>query len=431
MKYETIKTFVLVILVCLSLFLSFVMWSYQPNYDSLSNPDYVNEVDLGGGERTKAELIEPVDIVFHTDAGIFGFKRPMERRLFFKEIGTWVLYNQTIRESQEIPKDNAYVELVFPDAIPAEVMTNLFTSSDTIDPPIWSFDRMFITLDNDAKSLKLIIQSIDKRMELTAIIEKTERYNTVLNYLSESELLEEYITFGDDHFPIYLPKAQVDMTEKTLVATMTRPEMLINALFPDPSIVTHNTKEAYFTDGQRGMKIDQDKHNLEFISPLQPNYERLDPIELFNNSINQINEHKGWTDDYQFDEMDRTQNSISYRLYYEGYPIFTGIGNAEIEQQWKGNDLHLYARPLARIGNLLSSHQVKLPTGEEIVTYLTESSNYDIEKIGDIKLGYMMRHLQESPSLILEPKWYLQYEGEWKQLNIIDEINQMAPTGGD
>lgn len=431
MKYETIKTFILVILVCLSLFLSFVLWSYQPNYDALSNPDYVNEVDIGGFERTKAELIEPIDALFHSDAGVYGFKRPTERRLFFKEISTWVLYDHSVRESRDLAKDQEYVEMVFPDTIPAELISSLFTFNDSINTPIWSFDRFFITLDEDSKSLNIIIQSIDERMELTAVVEKKGTYHQVADYLSKNNILEEYVVYDEGRHPIYLPKELVNITEKTLVATMTSPEALINTLFPTPSIVTHNIKEAYFTDGQRGMKTDHDKRNMEFISPLQPDYERVDPIDLFNNSINHINEHKGWTNDYQFDEMDRTKNSIKYRLYYEGYPVFSGMGSSTIEQQWKANELHQYARPLTKVGNSLSSHQVKLPTGEEIKAYLKGNSNYDGEKIEDIKIGYVIRHLQDSRSLILEPKWYISYESEWKQLNIIDDLNRTSPTGGD
>lgn len=431
MKYETIKTFVLVILVCLSLLLSFVLWSYQPNYDALSDPDYVNEVNIGGAQRTKMELIEPVGVVFHTDVGIYGFKRPMDRRLFFKEIGTWVLYDQTESESKGFSRNQDYIELVFPDTIPAELISSLFTFNDSISPPIWSFDRVFITKDENSQSLKMIIQSIDERMELTATVEKAEIYNAVLKYSPENEMLEEYIVFDERRLPIYLPEQPINIAEKTLVAAMTPPESLINALFPTPSVVTHNVKEAYFTDGQRGMRTEHDKRYMEFISPLEPNYERLAPIDLFNSSINDINDHKGWTNDYQFDEMDRTKNSISYRLYYEGYPIFTNQGDSVIEQQWIGNNLHQYARPLTKIGNILSSHQVSLASGEEVVSYLTEDNSYDPAKVNDIKLGYAMRYLQDSPSLILEPKWYILYEDQWVQLNVKETLDKTSPTGGD
>lgn len=430
MKYETIKTFILVILVCTSLFLSFVLWSYQPNYDALSDPDYVNEVDIGGSEKMKTDLIEPDNIVFHTDEGVHGFERPQDRRLFYNNVTTWILYDQSVKEYDGLPEADQYAEFIFPDKLPIQVIETILTFNEQIELPSWSFDRIYVTTNDDSQSLTFTIPSTDDRVALTAIVEKSERYFTIMDFLTENKSLQEFIAFEEAKTPIYIPKDPNDITEKTLVATMTAPEELINALFPNPSIVTHNLKEAYFTDGQRGMKTDKDKRNMDFINPLAPNFERMDAMELFSHSITHINEHKGWTNDFVFDKMDRSSNSVSYRMYYEGYPIFTGIGNSVIEQSWEENELNEYKRPLIRIGNILSSHNVELPTAEEIITYLSRSSHYDVAHVEDIKVGYMLRHLQDGRSLILEPKWYILYDGAWKQLNIIDEENNLSSMGG-
>lgn len=430
MKYETIKTFILVILVGTSLFLSFILWSYQPNYKSLSDPDYVNEVDIGGTDRTRAELIEPVDIAFHSTEDVFGFKRALERRLFYKDMQTWVLYDHSVREYNGFPKMDQYVEIIFPDKFPIELIGKLLTFNENIEQSAWSFDRIYIMADDASKSLKFTIPSTDDRVALTAIVEKSERYTTVSNFFTASESLQEYITLEEGKTPIYLPKDPNEMSEKTLVATMIPPELLIDALFQNPSMVTQNLKEAYFTDGQRGMKTDKERRNMEFINPLSSYFERMDLVELLDQSINHVNEHRGWTNDFVLDKLGGGTNSVTYRMNYEGYPVFTGRGNAIIEQQWQENDLHEYKRPLVRIGNLLSSHKIELPTGEEIIAYLRTSQHYDLDKIEDIKVGYMLRHLQDGRSLILEPKWYVLYEKEWKQLNIVDELDNIPTSGG-
>src|SRR5699024_12426676 len=92
MNYETIKSFILFVLVGISFLLSFILWTYQPKYDLLYDTSYVHDVDGGGSEKTKNELIQPGRIIFHTDEQISVFKKPTERQRFFQELASWVLF---------------------------------------------------------------------------------------------------------------------------------------------------------------------------------------------------------------------------------------------------------------------------------------------------------------------------------------------------
>src|SRR5690625_2925632 len=113
MNREAIKTFILIILVSTSFFLSYILWTYQPNFKELYNPDYVPEVDISGKVRTKSDVIEPSDIVFKIEEQFFGFQRPVERRIFYKEFTSWVLYDIKVQESEGKVVDGNYVEMIF------------------------------------------------------------------------------------------------------------------------------------------------------------------------------------------------------------------------------------------------------------------------------------------------------------------------------
>src|SRR5699024_12626876 len=91
MKYESIKTFILVVLIFISFVLSFIVWSYQPNFESLSEESQVSEIDVGGEEKTKNELIEPIKIVFNNKGNIKSFKEQKDRRAMYKELATWLM----------------------------------------------------------------------------------------------------------------------------------------------------------------------------------------------------------------------------------------------------------------------------------------------------------------------------------------------------
>lgn len=432
MKYETVKTFILVVLVGISFLLSFIIWSYRPNYEDYYDASYVNEVDVGGIELTKNDLIIPTEVIFRDDQKATGFINPNDQLLFYKNIASWMLYDYRVTNSNGRPDDKKnYVELIFPSAIPAELLMSLFTFHDEFEPPNWSFDRVFLVVDEGQDELELLIPSVDQRKEITAKIEKSDVYNELLSYMDNEEKLEEYISFGKNDHPIYLPKERVKSSSKTLIGSKIEPSSFINALFSNPSLVKPNTKEAYFTDGQRGMRIEHDGRKLEYINPIQSSYNMLDSMELLDKSINNINEHKGWTNEFLFEKINKPKNNIQFRLYYEGYPIFDNHSLSTIEQEWREQDLYLYSRPLIILGNLLNSRDVELPSGQEVSNYLVNDEQMEIENIQDIQVGYSLTFLDEAHSLMLEPNWFILYKGEWVKLNLLDNQQDLHFEGGD
>src|SRR5699024_7683212 len=323
LKYETFKSIILIVLVAMSSVLSFLLWTYQPNYDVHENTSYVSEVDVGGSEKTKGELIEPKDIVFHHDDELSGFKKPIEKERFFKDLSSWVLYEYEESDIDELPNANKMVEIIFPDEIPAEAITNLFTFDENRNIPSWLFDHAYLLLDEEEEIIEFVIVSTDERRQINAIIDKTETYYHLLSYLEEeTEITTPFFVFDEGKEPIYLPKYDQEYTKKTFVANTIEPEVFVNALFSTPSIVTSNVSEAYFTDGQRGMEVVQDGRRLEYTNPIQSQEDRLDALELIDKSMDHINEHKGWTNDFLLETLDVKENTIKYRMHYEGYPAF-------------------------------------------------------------------------------------------------------------
>lgn len=423
MNYETIKSFILFVLVGISLLLSFILWSYQPNYDYFHDTNYVNEVDIGGQEKTKNELVEPIKMVFKNGDMMRSFIDPKNRSNLYKKMASWVMYDYHLTKATGRPTDDKYVELVFPTTIPGELLRNLFTFNDDFDPPEWSFDRVFMALDEESKSVKVIILSKDQDKQLTARIDKSEIYQLLQAYMvDESEVLHENIMVGEIAHPIYMPANKVDLAKQTVIATSIDPDLFINALFTKPSLVTRNTGEAYFTDGQRGMRIAGDGKRLEYINPLQSNYERLTTMELIEKSVNNINEHKGWTNNYMFDYVNRMTNNIRYRLTYDGFPVYDQHKLSMMEQEWREQDLYQYNRPLIQIGNLLNTEEVRLSSGAEVKSVLMENKKrFNLENIRDIRVGYFLRYENDTRSLTFVPSWFLVYDNDWIKFDI-DEL---------
>lgn len=419
MKYETAKTFVLVILIGTSLLLSVAIWTYQPNYDQFQDMNYVHEVDVGGQSLSKNELIKPVTIVFDDGHALYGFNNYKKRDELFQDISSWVLYDFKLIEATDRVVGNQLVEIVFPTAIPGELLPSLFTFGDEIDLPTWSFERVLITFNNEDKSLNISFLSIDQRMQAIATVERLEKFNALQNYLLNHEDVIEYVRYNLSSYPVYVPKETVQMSSSTLVASTIEPDLFINVLFSNPLLVTPNIGEAYFTDGQRGMKVLHDGNQLEFINPIQETHEQMDVVELLDRSIESVSEHKGWTNDYLLESINKRTNSVKYRLYYDGYPVFNYQNLAIIEQQWRNNELYQYVRPLLYLNNVLDTESIELPSGEELINYLTYQSDIPNDNITDIKIGYYLSYIDEvSYSFTLHPSWYVKVSNNWIRVDI-------------
>lgn len=418
MNRETIKSFILAVLVGISFLLSYILWSYQPNYDLFYDASYINEVDVGGDERSKADLIKPEKMIFHFPNQIKGFVLPSEQNELYKLIASWDLDEYSISDAGGKPENERFIEIVYPNLISASLLPHLFTFQQEVPLPDWSFDRLYIIFDEETQTLNMKIISYDERKQIEATFEKTAAYQDLEKYNEDHPLLENYIVAYFDRRPIYLPESARTLQKKTLVAGSINSELFINALFSNPLLVKSNVRDGYFTDGQRGMRLYYDGRYLEYINPIETNFEKMTTIDLIEKSIEHINEHKGWLNEYYIELVNASLGKIQYRLQHDGYPVYDMNSFALIEQEWREFELYQYRRPLLFAGNMLNIQDVTLPSGDEIINFLQRSSSFELEKIKNIQIGYMLNYSLEEHSLTLSPSWFIHYEGSWLPLNI-------------
>src|SRR5699024_9670753 len=171
----------------------------------------------------------------------------------------------------------------------------------------------------------------------------------ILTCLTTISILFPYTTLFRS---IYLPKGKLDMRTYSFAVKDIDETLLIDDLFNTPSLISTNYGSSYFTDGQRRLGVLQEVRTMEFINHIHSKERQKDAVNLIDLSIKNINEHKGWTNEFHLVDIDLYDEAIRYRMFYEGYPIFSIGDLSVIEQEWKNHDLHLYKRPLFSISNL-------------------------------------------------------------------------------
>ncbi|MCR1833721.1 two-component system activity regulator YycH [Oceanobacillus caeni] len=418
MKLETIKSFILIFLIGTSLLLTFGMWNYKPSVELLSDAK-PEDFSLNGTEESIRTLIEPRQIVFQVLNQHYGFKNPVEQSDFFKEIQQWELYNFELEKIEDNNRAHD-VEITFPTPLPMELLDNIFTFQvNNLELPIWSFDKVYLTLDKELRVIRVEFPSIDGRDKAVAVIQDRKNYEQLASYLEKQDLRKLSVFKNGNDRSIYIPEGPIKLTRQTKTFSKINPNNLVDVLFSDPSIVRQsnytNLGTTYFTDSSQ-MSVTQDEARIEYISPgsINENQEPLFAEDLLNKSISDINSYQGWTETFKLMDINTNENVIRYQMYYSGYPVFSPL--SIMEQRW-GQRLIEYNRPLFRSNNSLSDNEVTLPSSDEILDYLKQ--NYKLEDINDIQIGYELNYEKDENIIVYEPSWFIQQQinKEWIPIN--------------
>ncbi|GAB3797897.1 YycH family regulatory protein [Virgibacillus kimchii] len=432
MKFETVKSLILIVLIGTSLLLTFGLWTYQPDHTQLDSGELVSEVNIGGTEERRSTLIQPTNIIFHYFDQHLGFENPSTRHAVFEELQTWEMGNFEVSETEtemQRPQEDYEVELQFPEDIPMEIAPLIFSmEEDREEMPSWSFNRMFITFDQDSLSLITTFMSIDGRRQANTVITNSEYYNELWSEMMAQQQLTNYMMIDEGNRPVYFPSEPIEMTQHSLSVTHVQPDMLVSALFTSPSVVSRsvspnrNMGGSYYTDGVRELSVDREGNTMEFFHPATADYPRMGMGELMRTSISNINDHMGWTGEYNLLEMDSALNKISYQMYYDAYPVFNNYGMTDIVQEWRDQSLHRYERPLFRLNNSLGSEETEIMSGESLYQKLLDSS-YNMENISDIRVGYELIYhdVDLNDYVTLKPSWFIEYNNAWQEIQFETE----------
>lgn len=432
MRLEVLKTIILTGLIGLSLILTFSLWSYQTSYSGPHNADpaYIPEADAGGEVKTKRDVVVPSKAIFHIEDEHYGFDHPSNLMNMYKEIQYWSLTEYVEKEDERFELNDSHVEIEYPQSFPTEIIKSLFTLADDVELPNWNFERILISIQEEQKSVSLFFLSVDQRNYIQFTVYDQAAYAKIDELLTEKDHLVKNIVYNENNVPIYLPEKSPSLLSRTISVKTIDARVFVDALFRNPSlVVTPNFGESYFIDGQRDMRVVDEGLRLEFTNPLQNVNERMSSLEVIEESLGNINDHKGWTSDFHIAGIEKSVNRIVYQMYYDDYPVFDESERFSIEQQWRNQKLYKYNRPLYNLLSPLGEEEVELPSGNDVVYYLENMDQIHTEKVTDVKIGYYVSNVDPEYNIItLEPSWFMFYNGRWQRIRF-DDLNSLDEGG--
>lgn len=423
MKLETAKSLLLIILIGTSLILTFGMWNYRAEYEPLNDDESIDKAELGGEQKYEKDVVKPNDIVFKINGEFYSYVDPGDSAKLFEDIQTWEITDLQSTDAEEKTAD-AEVEMIFPTGVPLSLFENILNTDRTLTNNMnFYVDRFYIQLQEEDQLLKVYFVSLDGDEVVEGTIHSTTNYDQLLSMFSNltDEEYEENHLLTETARKIYIPVEEQTMKSYKYTFDTTKFADVRNIMFTRPNLVSESKSAPesimYRTDDRQ---LNIAGHGMNFINVAEWNNELVSK-SVFQQSLENINEHAGFTDDYRLDSY--TNDSITYRLYQFQYPVINNsyMDLSTIYQKWKNDQLSEYNRSLISLDTVANTSSKKLRDSDEIISSIQQNKN--IADIQDVQIGYRLTvetDVNGEDYVLLEPDWYQRVNDSW---SVVPEKN--------
>ncbi|MDM5287293.1 YycH family regulatory protein [Peribacillus frigoritolerans] len=438
MNFERAKSIILIILVGTSIFLTWSIWTYEPEYDPFEQSSEF--IKIKSDVQIVSDVIKPVSILFHGNGQHFQTSNPAEINEMEKQFSQWrfrgikeISVNRLQRKFDDFVHEDGSIEIEFSDDIPISLYKTVLNITDK--EVKFSFDRIIIKQKNiSGNESAVYFVSYDQRKIYQGMVDSKKLRNFMDSFYRGSydkhpEYTAETI---NSKRTLFVPENPVEINRLEYYIDYLDIGDLKSALFINPKYVRQEPVSVgeEYTDGTRLMTVNKDNYLISYINPAQKDKLFGSSSDLLQKSIDFINEHAGWeNNNYRFAYMSENEQRVVFRLFVNGYPAFNESGMTEIEQIWGKEEIYSYDRPYFKLDSVLPSVRSAktLLSGKEVVNQLKSKDNVDFNSVEDISIGYRLDKSLDSKLVTLvtlEPTWYYRIGDKWFIVPFDD-------TGGD
>ncbi|MTH54129.1 hypothetical protein GKZ89_11995 [Bacillus mangrovi] len=440
MKRETVKTLILTVLVAVSIYFTFNIWTFQPSFDPIKNLEYLEQQPLSAGERVMGDVIKPQQLFYHEKGK--HYNADSEASEIWTGMADWKLEQSkdvTEKFGNEKLKDFVYgkdgqskVDLVFSQSLPAETFQSIL---DWETPPSrdQTYDRIIIPLDRVRTPRVYFVSTGDKKV--TEVKLKTDVAIQLRGeFFTELDAYPQYFAWEvRKDTTLLLPMNKVSYPKTSYSFQNFSGEKFKNALFSNPSYVTSSVTEdsQLYTDLSNIMRIRTEQTQMEFTSARgsNPNAKASSLATVLSQSKDYLNAHGGWTDDYVFFSHDENMN-VTLKIMKNNLPVFASEDipqiMAGISLQWAGTEVNRYEHPTFQLRNDSNPVNILLEDGYELKQMISGSTGQlSVNNIIRVFPAYELSKSSEDLNMIAEPAWYAETKSGTYHL-----INDPVTIGG-
>ncbi|UOQ44798.1 two-component system activity regulator YycH [Halobacillus salinarum] len=433
MKVESLKTIILVILIVFSLLLTGAIWNYQPTEDKVQDDEgLIENTEISGTTQTMSSLLVPEKVVFSENSKYYSYKNKENVKELFNSLQNVTLLDISSTQTTGLPDADKMAEFIFPTSIPSDVIANIFKVDSTnsfisnID-----FNRIFIIYpENAGEGASAQVWFVNQNNEKVLVATLPENgANAVIRDLDDHKqrLTEQFVYEPEgNNERMFLPVDEVKLPIKVLTYTVLETTPLRNSLFSRESVVINISGKDKQLRGNNKLLTMTDEKWMKYVdfnsSPID-NAPNMSKYDIMSTTLSYINDQKGWTDPFRLSNVSTNPQTIDFRMYNSGYPILAsdrGISSMSLTYNKQNGNISEYVRPLIKFETYQynESQQEALPSGQQVVDYITTDPKYSVSHIDDIQPGYsLVQQPSGSPVYNLLPYWFVHESGQWRQLD--------------
>lgn len=427
MKYvEPIKSIILTFLILLSISLTLIIWSYEPDYEFLEDPE-VQQVTIGE-EKDLRDIVRPYKAIYHVNEKLYGTLsiKTLDESidlLASLDIGNIRVAqeNATAQNINQLMNSKNQIVLYFNTTIPLETFNTVLSFNQNNIENV-QFDRIVLNIRNIKETQTVELRFINTKTNIiyraAATIGDEQQVNETINSLVKSSFEYSEIT-RNNQLSLYLPKNNMDVIQFTYFIDEIPQNLLTSALFMDASILQKTVEGSLekYIDGMSLMTFDTKLKTMNYVNAQAESSSEEPAAKLVNDTFTFVNDHGGFNADFRLNAIDPSQKLVDYQLFFQGYPVYSTTTLTRISTTWGDNRLFRYRRPYYELDTDITTEKTikQLLSGSQ-VTELMQQQIADTTGVEDVTIGYLLVQDQNTGLFILEPNWFAVNGNTWTRI---------------
>ena len=426
-RKEAVKSIVLVILVLLSLALSYLIITYQPDYEIFTKRATQKAVD--SNKNDLLNFLIPDSVVKNYEG---SREEPIVQNSITKVASVDAVKNKKVLkdllsilsdgESVESRVRNRNIEDITTNNV-EKILINYQVTLDTalVKPIFFSEENSNISLEfdtivllKDRPNMIYLYKKDDKNyLQITLKEEIYEKINSKFN-----ERKQSYAKYSLNNRFIYLKEADED----NIIDEYSAEEVNLNKLAKDIFEKKDNLRisnEDEVTDGYGILRSINNR--LVYTNPSNEGGREVGATVAINNTMNFL--ELGYIGDTNYQLTTALEGIIIFQEAYKDSIVFSKDGHADIISEDNSGCIYKLTSPKKLTKTYLSSREAELYSVEKteyVINYLYDKVN--LKEIDDIVLGYDKIYNKDRNSFSYIPAWYVKYNDRYVSFKKLKEM---------
>ena len=426
-RKEAVKSIVLVILVLLSLALSYLIITYQPDYEIFTKRATQKAVD--SNKNDLLNFLIPDSVVKNYEG---SREEPIVQNSITKVASVDAVKNKKVLkdllsilsdgESVESRVRNRNIEDITTNNV-EKILINYQVTLDTalVKPIFFSEENSNISLEfdtivllKDRRNMIYLYKKDDKNyLQITLKEEIYEKINSKFN-----ERKQSYAKYSLNNKFIYLKEADED----NIIDEYSAEEVNLNKLAKDIFEKKDNLRisnEDEVTDGYGILRSINNR--LVYTNPSNEGGREVGATVAINNTMNFL--ELGYIGDTNYQLTTALEGIIIFQEAYKDSIVFSKDGHADIISEDNSGGIYKLTSPKKLTKTYLSSREAELYSVEKteyVINYLYDKVN--LKEIDDIVLGYDKIYNKDRNSFSYIPAWYVKYNDRYVSFKKLKEM---------